>query len=653
MTATEPPGAAPGGDWPEVAVPGGALVDQAAPVGGTASPVVDVPAGQGAAAVDESVETVGSRRPGPVRPRPSLAHPKAGPGPVAVRPDKAAETSPGAPSGFDVCTSRRCRQKIRWARTLAGERVPVDYAPDPLGALVWVMKARGDWRLREIGSGEDADAGLKRWSDHRDTCPEATRFRRRSPAPAVAAVVAGPVLEVVAPAPPGRLLVVDGPSLAHRAYHAYLARGFRDPDGRPVWAIYGFLALLVGVIDRVGPDAVLVGFDDRQASARRDRYPEYKAGRGERDEDLHVQLDQLPGLLAELGVATMTPPALEADDVLASAAAAAEAAGWRCTLATSDKDAFGLITDAVTVLRLVSGLDNAVVMTPAALEVKLGVTPGQYRDFCALVGDKSDNLPGVAGIGPVKAAQLLAAVGSLDAALDAEGRPTMAAVEAIGKGYAGKLAAAGAAEAIARNRDLMAPVLGLRFDLEACRPQITGRTVARVLKARHVPGLIDRTVAVLARDTPVAGARLAPVPAPPVAPAARPGVVVRGLPAPALAEMTAEQDETVRTCGDCGELCAAGVSWLDGSGSVLLTGEHVFGEAVLVKVDTGWVAEPMAGYGGNVGNRRSVHRCRSRPGRCVTPGHEDRPASLYPGGYFCDGCAGGRGSAARQSRNET
>jgi 5'-3' exonuclease len=292
----------------------------------------------------------------------------------------------------------------------------------------------------------------------------------------------------------GRLLAVDGNSLAHRAYYAYERRGDRTPDGRPLWAVYGFLSLLIGVVNRTSPDAVVVGFDDRTGCARRNRYPGYKGGRPERSEDLYKQLDALPVLLGELGVTVAIPAELEADDVLASASAAAEHAGWECVLATSDKDAFGLITRHTTVMRLMSGgLDQAVRMTPEALLAQYQVTPAQWRDYTVLTGDKSDNLPGVLGIGEKTAVKLLTACGSLDAAL----ADPDAALAAIGGAGAAKLKGADAAAAIARNRDLMTPVTDVPVIPERCRLAGAAEQLVDVLRRWHLSQLADRAALAL------------------------------------------------------------------------------------------------------------------------------------------------------------
>jgi DNA polymerase-1 len=224
--------------------------------------------------------------------------------------------------------------------------------------------------------------------------------------------VAPPPLPPAPPAGP-RLLAVDGNSLAHRAFHAYGAIGLADDSGGDRSGVYGFLALLTAIAERVGPEAVVIGFDCRESSVRRTRHPEYKANRSEKDPALYALLDLVPALCADLGVTVVSEPGWEADDVVGSAAAAAETVGWTCTVATSDRDAFGLISDATTVLRLRSGLDNAVEMTPARLRREVGVAPHQYVEFAAQRGDTSDNLPGVNGIGPARAAALLAAFPSV------------------------------------------------------------------------------------------------------------------------------------------------------------------------------------------------------------------------------------------------
>jgi DNA polymerase-1 len=259
------------------------------------------------------------------------------------------------------------------------------------------------------------------------------------------------------------LLAVDGDSLLHRAHHAMAAGDDRDGGGRPVWALRGLVTFIAAACGRLRPDALVVGFDCRVHSVRKADYPGYKAQRADKSADLAAQLRSAPELLAAAGFCVAVSRGFEADDVLASAAALARRSAWRATLVTSDRDVFALLDDTTTLLRLVNGgVDASPLVTPRSLVATYGVTAAQYRDFAALRGDTSDNLPGVSGIGPVIAARLLSAFGSLDdvyAALDGGRRDEVVAV--VGEGVAEALGEAEARRAVVRNRRLMA----LRQDL--------------------------------------------------------------------------------------------------------------------------------------------------------------------------------------------
>ncbi|NRQ51424.1 5'-3' exonuclease [Aeromicrobium stalagmiti] len=220
------------------------------------------------------------------------------------------------------------------------------------------------------------------------------------------------------PAPHDRprrlLLVVDAPSLLHRNHHARAHTGMTDRSGRPAWALHGMLRQILEAIDGFAPDAVIFGLDDRTASVRRDFYPDYKAGRAEKDAALVDQLERAGALLDALGLATLTPPGLEADDVSASGATWARDNGWSCVIVTSDRDAFAHISDHTQVLRLINGgIQASPLLNPARLLTMYGVAAEHYLDFAALRGDASDNLPGVTGIGEKTAATLLTQVGSM------------------------------------------------------------------------------------------------------------------------------------------------------------------------------------------------------------------------------------------------
>ena len=204
------------------------------------------------------------------------------------------------------------------------------------------------------------------------------------------------------------VLAVDGNSLVHRSYHAQARTGMHSIDGRPTWAVRGLLTQLVAAVDRVRPTAVVIGFDDPDRSLRRETWPDYKAHRADKLDTLVDQLAAAVEVLREMGVAVVVPPALEADDVPASTAACARDRSARTVIMTSDRDAFALIDETTTVLRIINGgVDASPLMTAERLVMLLGVPPHRYRDFAALRGDPSDNLPGVRGIGPRTAARLL------------------------------------------------------------------------------------------------------------------------------------------------------------------------------------------------------------------------------------------------------
>jgi DNA polymerase I len=214
------------------------------------------------------------------------------------------------------------------------------------------------------------------------------------------------------------LLVVDGDSLAHRAYHA-LPSSIRGADRRPANAIVGFANMLLGLWDAEAPRAVLVGWDTLDTPTyRHEAFAGYQAGRVF-DAELLEQLDVLPEVVSALGFATAKAPGYEADDFLAAAVAAESAAGGTALVATSDRDAFQLVGERTTVLRLLRGISQIERVDPERVRELYGVEPAQVPDFVALRGDPSDGLPGAPGVGPKKAAEVMRRYGSLENALDA------------------------------------------------------------------------------------------------------------------------------------------------------------------------------------------------------------------------------------------
>ena len=215
------------------------------------------------------------------------------------------------------------------------------------------------------------------------------------------------------------LLVVDGDSFAHRAYHA-LPKSMRRADGGPENALVGFTNMLLRLWQDERPRTVLVAWDTLDVPTYRHTALEaYQSGR-EFDDDLLEQLDLLPAVVRSVGFAAAKEPGYEADDFLAAGAAQEEAAGGTVLVATSDRDAFQLVTSKVTVLQPARGVPPTRI-GPAEVRERYGVDPAQVPDFIALRGDPSDRIPGARGIGAKRAAELLGQYGSLEAMLE-EGR---------------------------------------------------------------------------------------------------------------------------------------------------------------------------------------------------------------------------------------
>ena len=211
------------------------------------------------------------------------------------------------------------------------------------------------------------------------------------------------------------LLVVDGDSFAHRAYHA-VPKSIRRRGNRGGGAIVGFANFLLRFYAQEDPRAVLVGWDTLDAPTYRHRaLATYQSGR-EFDAELLDQLDVLPQFVAACGFAFAKAPGYEADDFLAAAVAREEQRGGAAVVASGDRDAFQLASAATVIIQPVRAGETARIGPPEVLE-RYGVEPRQVPDFIALRGDPSDKIPGAAGVGPKGAASLLRRYGSLEAAL--------------------------------------------------------------------------------------------------------------------------------------------------------------------------------------------------------------------------------------------
>lgn len=214
------------------------------------------------------------------------------------------------------------------------------------------------------------------------------------------------------------LLVVDGDSFAHRAYHA-LPSSMRRADGRPGNALIGFMTMLLRLWQAERPRAVVVGWDTLFAPTYRNELLDgYQSGR-EFDDEIVEQLDLLPGLVASTGIVCGKAAGYEADDFLAAAVRREEQSGGTALVATSDRDAFQLASDHTTILQPQRGASALARIGPAQVRERYGVDPAQVTDFIALRGDPSDRIPGARGVGEKTAARLLGEHGSLDALLAA------------------------------------------------------------------------------------------------------------------------------------------------------------------------------------------------------------------------------------------
>jgi exodeoxyribonuclease III len=213
------------------------------------------------------------------------------------------------------------------------------------------------------------------------------------------------------------VLVIDGDSFAHRSYHA-LPKTIRRSDGRAAGAILGFANFLLRLYADEQPRAVIVGWDSLGSPTKRhEMFPAYQSGR-EFDDDLLEQLNVLPELVAAFGFANAKAAGFEADDFLAAAVAAEERAGGAVLVASGDRDSFQLASPHTTILYPSRGGEIARI-GPEEVRQRYGVDPNQVPDFLALRGDPSDKLPGAAGVGSKRAAQLVQRYGTLDGVLKA------------------------------------------------------------------------------------------------------------------------------------------------------------------------------------------------------------------------------------------
>ena len=219
-----------------------------------------------------------------------------------------------------------------------------------------------------------------------------------------------------AAAPPSRpkLLLIDGHSVAYRAFFALPVENFSTQTGQHTNGVFGFTSMLINVLRDEAPTHVGVAFDVSRQTFRSELYTEYKANRSATPNEFKGQLDLVKEVLKALNIPFVEKPGFEADDVIGTLATQAEAMGFDVVICTGDRDAFQLVTDNVTVLYPRKGVSDLARMTPATVEERYLTTPARYPDLAALVGESSDNLPGVPGVGPKTAVKWLEQYGSLE-----------------------------------------------------------------------------------------------------------------------------------------------------------------------------------------------------------------------------------------------
>ena len=246
------------------------------------------------------------------------------------------------------------------------------------------------------------------------TTPSTGRAPSRRARPAAPAANAAVPARPLAPRHAGRLLLVDGHSMAYRAFFALPVENFSTSTGQVTNAVYGFTSMLINVLRDEQPTHVAVAFDVSRVTFRSEAYAEYKANRSSSPQEFSGQVALIKEVLAALNVPVLEKEGYEADDVIATLTRQATAQGFEVVVSSGDRDALQLVTDDVTLLYPLRGVSELIRMTPAVVEERYGVPPVLYPDVAALVGESSDNLPGVPGVGNKTAAKWLTQFGGLD-----------------------------------------------------------------------------------------------------------------------------------------------------------------------------------------------------------------------------------------------
>ena len=210
-----------------------------------------------------------------------------------------------------------------------------------------------------------------------------------------------------------RLLLIDGHSMAYRAFYALPVDNFKTSTGQPTNAIYGFAAMIINLVNQEKPTHIAVAFDVSRQTFRTEKFPEYKSNRAATPDEFRSQVTHIYEVVNAFGINRFELPGFEADDVIATLTKNAETEGFEVLICSGDRDTFQLISEKTTVLYPKTGVTEMSRMTPDAVIEKYGLTPKQYPDFAALRGDPSDNLPSLPGVGEKTATKWIVDFGSL------------------------------------------------------------------------------------------------------------------------------------------------------------------------------------------------------------------------------------------------
>ncbi len=214
------------------------------------------------------------------------------------------------------------------------------------------------------------------------------------------------------------LFLIDGHAIAYRSYYAFIRDPLTNSRGENTSAVFGFVRLILRLLDKFEPERIAVVFDSEEETERHVKYSEYKANREPMPDDMESQFPIILELLNSLGIPVVVNPGYEADDIIATLARDAASDGMDVRIVSNDKDLFQLLNDRIRMIRLGKGTDFSDEIGPEYLEKRFGLKPEQIVDFLAMMGDSADNIPGIRGVGEKTALKLLHQYGNFDAIIE-------------------------------------------------------------------------------------------------------------------------------------------------------------------------------------------------------------------------------------------